>query len=65
MNQNIQILAHLRNHSLTALGALEYFSCFRLAARINELRSNGHPIESKLVKIRGKMVARYTLEEVK
>lgn len=33
-------------HELTPLQALELFGCFRLAARIKDLRARGLPIET-------------------
>ena len=37
-----RILAYLREgHRITALEALELFQCFRLAARVHELRREG------------------------
>lgn len=50
ISQNKQIAAHLkRGHKLTALEALQEFGCLRLAARINNLKSQGHPIESRII----------------
>jgi hypothetical protein len=56
-----RILAHLRaGNRLTALDALESFGCFRLAARIHELRREGWAIEERTVETRGgKRVAEY------
>ena len=56
-----RILAHLRaGHRLTALEALERFGCFRLAARVHELRREGWAIEERTVETRGgKRVAEY------
>jgi len=58
-----RILAHLRaGNRLTALDALERFGCFRLAARIHELRREGWAIEERTVETRGgKRVAEYSL----
>lgn len=60
-----RILAHLRaGNRLTALEALEKFGCFRLAARVHELRRDGWQIEERTVETRGgKRVAEYSLEE--
>lgn len=59
-----RILAHLRaGNRLTALEALEQFGCFRLAARIHELRREGWQIEERTVETRGgKRVAEYYME---
>jgi hypothetical protein len=58
-----RILAYLRaGNRLTALDALEQFGCFRLAARIHELRREGWAIEERTVETRGgKRVAEYWL----
>ena len=59
-----RILAHLRaGNRLTALEALEKFGCFRLAARVHELRREGHDIQERTVETRGgKRVAEYYKE---
>jgi hypothetical protein len=59
-----RILAYLRaGNRLTALDALESFGCFRLAARIHELRREGWAIEERTVETRGgKRVAEYSME---
>jgi len=58
-----RILRYLRDgNRLTALEALERFGCFRLAARIHELRREGWSIEERTVETRGgKRVAEYYL----
>ena len=58
-----RILAHLRaGNRLTALEALDAFGCFRLAARIHELRREGWQIEERTVETAsGKRVAEYWL----
>ena len=58
-----RILAYLRaGNRLTALDALESFGCFRLAARIHELRRDGWQISERTVETRGgKRVAEYSL----
>lgn len=61
--QNAQILAHLKTgKSITPLDALKLYGCFRLGARIFELRQDGHNIHSERVPVGpGKLVASYTL----
>jgi len=61
MSQTKQILDYLRKgKKITPLDALNRFNCLRLAARISELRAQGHPIESEDYKTKsGKIVARY------
>jgi len=45
MSQRQQVLNHLREHGfITPLDALRRYGCFRLSARIYELRSQGYPI---------------------
>lgn len=58
------ILIHLRDKGpLTPLEALKEYGCFRLGARIWDLRRAGHPIEREMVATRsGKHVARYSLK---
>ena len=51
----------LNGHSLTTLEALNMFRCFRLAARVADLRSEGLPILTEMVDINGKRVARYSI----
>jgi hypothetical protein len=49
----------LSGEPITALEALEKFACFRLAARIHELRNDGHNIEEVTIKRNGKAYAQY------
>lgn len=47
-SQNSSILAHLeRGESISPLQALEKYQCFRLAARIYDLRLKGHSIHQE------------------
>jgi hypothetical protein len=61
--QTAQILAHLKTgRSITPLDALEWFQCFRLGARIYDLKQDGHNIYREMVETdNGKRVACYTL----
>ena len=61
--QSDQILNHLRSGKhLTAIEALNRFGCLRLAARIGDLKRDGHDIKSQMVELpNGKRVASYTL----
>lgn len=61
--QTAQILAHLKTgRSITPLDALEWFGCFRLGARIYDLKQGGHNIYREMVETdSGKRVASYTL----
>lgn len=51
----------LNGHSLTTLEALTMFRCFRLAARVADLRDEGMPILTEMVDINGKRVAKYSI----
>jgi hypothetical protein len=65
--QNQQILASLKNgNSITPADALNDFGCFRLAARIYQLKQDGHDIQSELIEVdAGKRVASYWLKKAK
>ena len=66
MTQSEQILNHLKSgHSITPIDALNLFGCFRLGARVFELKRSGHNIHSELCELdNGKHVARYWMEAV-
>lgn len=59
--QNKLILQHLKVKPITPIEALEYYGCFRLAARIRDLRMYGHLIHTELTEQDGKRFATYTL----
>ena len=62
MSQSDAILEHLKaGNSITPVDALRDFGCFRLAARIDDLRQRGHDIETVTEKRNGKKYARYLL----
>ena len=64
MNQSQWILNQLKQAPLTPLEALAGCGCFRLAARIKELRQQGNDIKTKtLILPNGKIVAQYILEQ--
>jgi hypothetical protein len=65
MSQNHAILAHMQRAPITPLSALELYGCFRLAARISDLRLSGHKIVTEWVENNGKRYARYTLANAK
>lgn len=59
-SQASQILEYLQaGNAITPLEALEKFGCFRLGARIWDLRRKGHPIDDVLVHENGKKFSRY------
>jgi len=65
MTQTQAILQHLRCGPITPWAALELYGCFRLAARVAELRQDGHAITTELVDSPdGKRFARYRLTKV-
>lgn len=65
--QNLQVLNYLKTGKiLTPMEALDMFGCFRLAARIYELKDKGWPIycERKPTDS-GKIVGHYSLTQDK
>lgn len=61
MSQTIAIFNHLAKAPITALEALDRYQCFRLAARINDLRMQGHTIHTEWTIRNGKRYATYHL----
>ena len=63
MTQKEKIKKHLmKGKSLTAIQALNLFNCFRLAARIADLRNEGMKIITENFTLKnGKNIAKYTL----
>lgn len=63
MTQNQKIANYLnKGKSLTPIQALNKFNCFRLAARISDLRNDGMLIKTKLITVKkGVNVASYSL----
>lgn len=62
-SQCARILGYLAHgNQVTAIDALEKFRCFRLAARIKDLRRRGHSIGREMIELdSGKRVASYSL----
>jgi len=60
MNQNEEILGLLRKGPITALDAAQH-GCMRLAARVHELRNQGHQIFTEPSTQNGKSFAKYYL----
>jgi len=60
-----KILFYLKQgHSITPLEALKLFQCFRLGARIYELKKRGYLIQKKMIITNNKKyIAEYRLEE--
>jgi len=62
-SQNALIKGWLLNgNSLTTLDALNMFGCFRLSARIANLREEGYDIVTEMVTINDKRIARYYMQ---
>ncbi|MCK5609269.1 helix-turn-helix domain-containing protein [Candidatus Pacearchaeota archaeon] len=62
MSQEKQILKHLQSRKrLTQFQALTKFGCFRLAARIGNLKEKGHNIQTTPIYKNGKRFAQYHL----
>lgn len=62
MSQSERIYRHLaKGQGLTPIIALKRFQCFRLAARIADLRREGHDIKTRTVHKGGKSFASYWL----
>ena len=54
----------LKGNCLTPIDALKKFNCFRLSARIKDLRDEGFNIQTKLVKTKSKkIVGSYYMED--
>jgi biotin operon repressor len=62
MSHREEILLHLKTkQSITPLEALRKFGCFRLAARIQELREDGYNIQTNMVVKKGARFAKYSI----
>ena len=63
MSQCQALLKYLETgRSVSPLMALDKWGCFRLAARIRELRNSGHKIATHTVHIGAKKFAAYMLD---
>lgn len=64
-SQSDQILEYLqKGYVLTPLDALKRFGCFRLSARIFDLRKRGHNIQNITIQSRGKMYSGYVMDGI-
>lgn len=62
-SQNAGILQALKEGArITPMGALRRFGCFRLSARIADLKKAGHKIKTRMVSKGDKRFAEYSLE---
>jgi hypothetical protein len=60
--QSLQIMKYLATGKpITAIQALNKFGCFRLAARIHEMRSEGLAINEKTINKNGKRFSQYQI----
>lgn len=64
-SQKKLILAHMQfdKKGITPIDALTFYGCFRLSARISDLRHDGYNIVSERETSNGKTYCRYRLEE--
>jgi hypothetical protein len=62
-SQRTQIINHLMTKGpLTVLTAIKYLGCYALSQRIGELKKEGFPIKTEMIRVdSGKRVARYYL----
>jgi hypothetical protein len=61
-SQCAMILAYMQSgKSITGLEALKLYGCFRLPARIADLKKKGYNIEVEMIKQNGKRFASYKL----
>ena len=68
MNQNARLLAALKKGPVNPLSAWVDLGIYRLAARVADLRSAGHPVTKTMVQVQNQygepcLVAEYTLEQ--
>lgn len=59
--QTKKIKAHLESgKTITAIDALLNYNCFRLSARIKDLKDLGYPVDKTMIQLEsGKYVAQY------
>jgi hypothetical protein len=63
LSQESAILAHLKaGKQITPIDALNLYGCFRLGARIHNLKRNGYPIQTTMIEAGEKRFASYKLE---
>ena len=64
MSQRLEIQRHLAaGHSITPLVALRKFGCLSLSQRIGQIKRDGFPVVTKLVKVGpNKRVAEYRIK---
>ena len=63
--QSDQILNYLQSgKAITPIDALNMFGCFRLGARVYDLKQKGHIIKTEIIRKDGKNYASYSLETI-
>jgi hypothetical protein len=65
MSQNDELLRWMSKRPIDAQTAIAQFSCYRLAARIRELREDGHNIQTIMIRDGRSAYARYVLVQRK
>lgn len=64
MTQKENIKKHLEDYgAITPIEALNLYGCFRLGARIYDLKEDGMEIETEMVQDRKKRYAKYIYEK--
>ena len=64
MSQTMKILSHLkRGWTITPIDALQKYDCFRLAARISDIRGMGYNVLTIMEHKGDKKYARYRLQK--
>ena len=63
MSQNQEILDWLKRRSITPMDAMVVLNCYRLAARVKDLRDQGWNIETEMEKHENGKHARYYLRK--
>ena len=61
MTQQQQVTQRLNQEWTTALDALKYCGCMRLAARVREMRQDGLNVIDKWVEVNGKRFKAYRI----
>ena len=63
MTQTDELHALLKKGPVTALDALQAIGCYRVAARVFDLRSKGIEVTTNIIKLdNGKHIAKYSLD---
>ncbi len=61
MSQVTQIQKCLdKGWTITQMDAIRMFGCYRLAARVKDLRNKGYPVTTQIIQFNGKKFAQYS-----